>query len=224
MHADRDTQPPRQATRDMATQTLPALLVAVAVVCIVLELLLTAADAQLIGSPLWRPLAYQYGAFWAGLLGNWTPNYPAQPWMMFFTYSFLHAGPGHLLGNMVTLFALGTTVARLAGRRQTVAVYAVSVLGGAVAFGLLSNAAQPMVGASGALFGLAGAWQYHDFTARRAAGDRLWPVLQVLIGLVLLNVVLWLLMAGRLAWETHLGGFLAGWVTAAVLRRSGGRL
>jgi len=219
MLADRDTQPACQATRDPARLPLPAPLVGVAVVCIVLELTLTAADARLIGSPLWRSLAYQYGAFWAGLLGNWTPNYPAQPWLMFFTYSFLHAGPGHLAGNMVTLFALGTTVARLAGRCQTVAVYVVSMLGGAAAFGLLGTAAQPMVGASGALFGLAGAWQYHDFTARRAAGDRLWPVAQVLIGLVLLNVVLWLAMAGRLAWETHLGGFLAGGAAAAVLHR-----
>lgn len=210
---------PRSAPRRIAG--LSPALIAIALICSLIELTLSAADARLIGSPLWRPLAYQYGAFWAGLLHNWSPNYAAQPWLMFLTYSFLHAGPGHLLGNLFTLAVLGPMVERRAGRPQMLAIYAAATLGGGAAFGLLAATPQPMVGASGALFGLAGAWQYHDIMTRRAPGARIWPALQALGGLAALNLALWALMAGRLAWETHLGGFLAGWAMAALLARRG---
>jgi membrane associated rhomboid family serine protease len=36
---------------------------------------------------------------------------------------------------------------------------------------------------------------------------------------MLVNVVLWFLLDGLLAWQTHLGGFLAGWIAAAGLHR-----
>jgi len=41
------------------------------------------------------------------------------------------------------------------------------------------------------------------------------------LGLALLNVMLWMWMAGGLAWETHLGGFVSGWVGATALTRLG---
>jgi len=185
--------------------------------CCVIELTLTAADYGLIGSPLWRPLAYQNGAFWAGLLYNWRPNYAAQPVLMFFTYAFLHAGPGHLAGNMLTLLFLGDIVEHQAGRRGLIVIYVVSALGGAAAFGLLNAAPQPMVGASGALFGLAGAWQAREWSNRRQRGQSLWPVWRTIAGFAVLNLLLWWAMGGQLAWETHLGGFIAGWTAAAVL-------
>ena len=74
-----------------------------------------------------------------------------------------------------------------------------------------------MVGASGALFGLIGsvlAWRYVDlFTENQT----LWPVAQAVGGLVLLNLVMWWAMSGQLAWQTHLGGFVVGWITALLV-------
>lgn len=189
--------------------------------CSGVELILIAADYGLIGTPRWRGLAYQNGAFWAGLLYNWRPNYDAQPWLMFVTYAFLHSGFGHLLGNMLSLFFLGHIAQDRVGQRGLAALFAISSIGGAVAFAALSSSPQPMVGASGALFGLAGAWQYWEWVDRRRAGRRTWPVWRMVLGLVLLNVVLWVWRDGLLAWETHLGGFIAGWAGAAVLRRMG---
>ena len=189
--------------------------------CCGVELVLVAADYGLIGTPRWRGLAYQNGAFWAGLLYNWRPNYGAQPGLMFVTYAFLHSGLGHLVGNMLTLFFLGQIVQERVGQRWFAALYAISAIGGAVAFAVLSSSPQPMVGASGALFGLAGAWQYWEWSDRRRAGQHTWPVWRTMLGLVLLNAVLWVWMDGLLAWETHLGGFIAGWVGAVVLMRMG---
>lgn len=189
--------------------------------CCGIELILMAADAGLIGTRLWRGLAYQNGAFWSGLLFNWRPNYPGQPFLMFLTYAFLHSGFWHLAGNMLTLIFLGAIVQDQVGRKGLVVLYGVAAIGGAVAFGLLNGSPRPMVGASGALFGLVGAWQYWEWADRRRLGQSRWPVWRAVLGFAVLNVVLWVMMDGALAWETHLGGFLAGWVCAVVMAWAG---
>ncbi len=190
----------------------------IAAICIAIELLLQAADLGLIGSPLWRRLAYQYGAFWPGLLDNWKPNYPAQPVTMFLSYAFLHGGLGHLVGNMITLISLaGISVARV-GQRGFALIYAASAGVGALTYAVLLPGPYPMVGASGALFGLAGAWQYW-VQADAPAQRRLWFIARAVLGLTLLNLVLLWHLDGRMAWQTHMGGFVAGWATAAMLRR-----
>jgi rhomboid protease GluP len=121
------------------------------------ELALQGADWGLWGSARWRPLTYQNGAFWGGLLRGWRPNYEVQPYTMFVTYAFLHAGMGHLIFNMITLFSLGYAITLLAGLSHMLLIYGASMLGGAIGFGLLGTVVQPMVGASGAVFGLGGA-------------------------------------------------------------------
>lgn len=196
-------------------------LLAILVLCCGVELTLVAADLGLIGTPRWRAMAYGNGAFWAGLLDNWRPNYAAQPWLMFVTYAFLHGDIWHLAGNMITLLLLGEIIILRAGQRGMAAIYAVSAVGGAVVFGLMTSSMQPMVGASGALFGLAGAWLFWEWADRRRFGLSFWPVVWIALGLVVFNVLLWAVLAGRVAWETHLGGFLAGWIAALVLSRLG---
>ncbi|MFN7224060.1 MAG: rhomboid family intramembrane serine protease [Paracoccaceae bacterium] len=196
----------------------PALL-GLFVLCLVPELALTGAEWGLWGTPRWRVWAVQNAGFWAGLLGNWRSNYALQPYTMFLTYGFLHAGIVHFLVNMVTLFSLGGPLAEQLGTRGFALVYAVSIIGGAIGFAVLSSQVLPMVGASGALFGLAGAHVALHYRARRANHDTLGPVVRAVLGLIALNVVLWWAMSGQLAWETHLGGFLTGWIVATALDR-----
>ncbi len=200
-------------------RVLPQVLLWLIALNILIELTLVAADQGLIGSTRWRALAYQNGAFWAGLLHNWRPNYVAQPWTMFLSYSFLHGGLLHLIGNMLVLWGLGRVVMLRLGTGRFLVLYFVSAIGGALCFGLLSNSPQPMVGASGALFGLLGAWQAWRTALRRRRGQSLWPVWQAVLGLVLLNVIMWIALKGLVAWETHLGGFVAGWACAAAFQR-----
>jgi membrane associated rhomboid family serine protease len=137
---------------------------------------------------------------------------------MFVTYGFLHGGFFHLAVNMITLVSLGQPVIERVGQVRFAAIYAVSLLGGAAGFALLSSAVQPMVGASGALFGLAGVLTGWEYTARRLAREGIGPVLKVVGLLIVLNLVMYWAMDGRLAWETHLGGFLAGWAAGWGLR------
>lgn len=175
------------------------------------EIILWGADAGLWGAPRWRMIALEYGAFWGGLLGNWQPNYPLQPYAMFLSYGFLHAGPVHFTVNMVTLLSLAPPILARVGPWRLVGLYGASLIGGAAAFAALGQETAPMVGASGALFGLAGAYLAWEWSDRRAARQSLRPVVRTVLLLAALNLVLWWAMAGALAWQTHLGGFVAGW-------------
>lgn len=178
--------------------------------CCGLELALLISDWA--GSVRLRRVAYEYAGFWPGLLVGWQPNYPAQPYLMFFSYGFLHGGPGHLVVNMITLWSLGTEVLSRTGARGLALLYVTTLLGGAVGYAFLAQTPQPMVGASGALFGLAGgilAWRFRDGAGR---SDLRWQVLRVVLFLVAMNVAMYWALDGQLAWQTHLGGFLAGWL------------
>ena len=183
-----------------------------------IELLLQASDAGWIGSLRWRSLAYQYGAFWPGLLGNWQPNFTGQSVSMFATYAFLHADFSHMAGNAITIVVLGQIVCARAGQRTFLLIYAAAAIGGALGFAYLVRSPQPMVGASGALFGLAGAWTWWLWCDRARIRHGRLQVLAVVIGLIALNALVWVSLDGLLAWQTHLGGFLTGAVVAGLRR------
>ncbi len=209
---------PKRYDLGSAPRLGPAVL-ALIVINVAVEAALLAADHRLIGSPLWRPFAYQYGGFWSGLLRDWTPNYPLQAAAMFATYSWLHAGPGHLVGNMAVLAVLGPHLERQLGRLRFLLVYGISALGGGLAFGLMSASPAPMVGASGAAFGLAAAALRLDWLSRRSRPR----LVGALLGLMLLNFASWLATGGHVAWQTHLGGCAAGWLAARPWSSGSGR-
>ena len=192
-------------------------IITLVVLCVGIEVILQLGDRGVIGISRFRSLAYEYGGFWTGLLGSWKPNYSIQPWLMFVTYGFLHAGLWHLCLNMITLVSLSLPVAARVGGASLVLLYCLSMLGGGIGFALLSDSYRPMVGASGALFGLAGAilaWEYVD---RFTLQERLWPVARAILLLAALNVALYYAMDRLLAWEAHLGGFVMGWIAALLI-------
>lgn len=185
--------------------------------CTGIELVLLAADYGLTSDARLRGLVYEYCGFWTGLLNGWQSNYPSQPYLMFVTYAFLHAGPVHLIVNMITLWSLAPVVRDRVGTLGLALLYAGSALGGAGGYAILGTNLAPMVGASGALFGLVGgllAWNYVD---RYTFAEGLWPIARAALLLIALNLVMWWSMNGQMAWQTHLGGFMAGWVLALLI-------
>lgn len=185
-----------------------------------IEVVFTLTDTDLLrgvlGGPDLRQFALVYGAFWRGLLLTWEPAFGWQTVTMFLSYAVLHGGFVHLLGNMVVVLALGRVAVARLGQGGFVILYLLSAIGGAAGFALLSPSLSPMVGASGAVFGLIGAWQFWDFRDRRAARASLAPIAKTILGLALVNLVMWWFLDGLLAWEAHLGGFVAGWLWAAI--------
>lgn len=202
---------------EMRAALSPAILVLVCSATLI-ELTLVGADAGVWGPARLRMLVYQNSAFWPGLMGSWIPNYAAQPYTMFVTYAFVHGGLAHLIVNMITLVSLGGAVVRDAGQIRFLIIYAISALTGALVFLFLTTSYRPMVGASGALFGLAGAlvlWNmqftlHQNIELKQKLFSVVWP-----IGLlIVLNVLMYFGFDKNVAWETHLGGFLGGFVVA----------
>jgi rhomboid protease GluP len=185
------------------------------------ELVLLGADWGLWGTARWRPLAYTQGAFWAGLLYGWTPNFALQPVTMFVSYAWLHAGALHLAGNLMALLWLGPQVVARRGNAGLIGLWLLAMLAGGAAFGLLTSSPAPMVGASGALFGLAADWLMAEVREAPRLATQALRAAGLIALLFALNALVWALQGGQLAWETHLGGFLAGLALALVWRGRG---
>lgn len=182
--------------------------------CALPEVAMTLMETPLFGITGLRRAAVIHGAFWPGLLREWDPVYPGQTAVMFFSYAFLHSGLMHLLFNMLLVVHLGREAVARLGQRGFLLLYLLTAAGGAAGFALLSSSPGPMVGASGAVFGLFGATQFWDLQRRRAAGAPLAPFWKMMFGLVLMNVLLWVMVGGLLAWQAHLGGYVAGFLLA----------
>jgi membrane associated rhomboid family serine protease len=125
------------------------------------------------------------------------------------TSGFLHAGLMHIGFNMLALYWLGTPLEAMLGRWRYVLLYALSLLGGSVASYLFSPWNTLSVGASGAIFGLMGAFVV---VAIKQKLD-LRPF-AVLIGL---NLVIGFLPGFNIDWRAHLGGLVVGAALAAAM-------
>lgn len=138
----------------------------------------------------------------------------AGEWYRLVSAAFLHseAGLTHILFNMFALYLFGPQIERQAGSVPFAALYLASAVAGGAAFFVL-NPAGIAVGASGAIFGLFGAWLAASVRTRHTPAGR--AGLRQLLFLLAINLALPLFVP-RIAWEAHLGGLVAGFVIALV--------
>lgn len=87
------------------------------------------------------------GALWP--LGD--PRF--MPWQ-FITYMFLHGGLAHIFFNLFALWMFGQSIENLWGTRRFVIYYFLTGIGAALIHILVTGATVPMVGASGAVYGI----------------------------------------------------------------------
>ncbi len=153
-----------------------------------------------------------------------------------FTHQFVHAGWLHLAGNMLLLFLLGPPLEDRWGRPVFLALY----LSGGVFAGLFysfhaAGAATPLVGASGAIAGVMGAYLVRLFRSRLRYFYFLVFRMGTFEAPAWLMLPLWFVGElwsastggavggqGGVAYWAHVGGFLYGAAFAGVMR--GGRL
>ncbi|OGW54079.1 MAG: rhomboid family intramembrane serine protease [Nitrospirae bacterium RBG_19FT_COMBO_55_12] len=153
-------------------------------------------------------------------------------WVTIFTSMFLHGGSLHIAGNMLYLWIFGNNIEDAMGRMRFVFFYLLS--GVAAAFShALSNTASivPMIGASGAISGVLGAYlllyprarvltlMVFGFFVRRVEIPAMfvlgfWFVFQFLSALVSPG------SGGGIAWYAHIGGFIAGMVLIGIFKRN----
>jgi membrane associated rhomboid family serine protease len=126
-----------------------------------------------------------------------------------FGHALLHAGWMHVLLNSAALLCLGHVVQAQTGTREFLLICALSAIGGALGFLLLSGSNEIMVGASGVVFGLFG-------VVLRWRAERV-SVWKMLLLLALIGFPAALISSGPVAWQGHLGGFSAGWIVGGFL-------
>lgn len=131
----------------------------------------------------------------------------AGQWWRVVTSAFTHAGVVHLALNMLALLLFGSELERTIGKARYLTVYLVSALGGAAALQLFGEYLGGVVGASGAIYGLLGAF---GVVLVKQKQD-----LRGLLTLLAINLVISFLPGVSLL--GHLGGLVAGAATAAVL-------
>jgi membrane associated rhomboid family serine protease len=124
-----------------------------------------------------------------------------------FTAMFLHANLFHILFNAWALWVFGTMVERDFGTPRFVALFFVTgLLASATSYAFGPDAAVG-VGASGAIFGIFGAFVAYNYRRRHlalAAANLRWATTLLLIN------VLFAFSFGAIDWRAHLGGFVAG--------------
>ncbi|MEL7462921.1 MAG: rhomboid family intramembrane serine protease [Pseudomonadota bacterium] len=203
----------------------PAVIWALAIIFAAVEIAMVAADALADVGPggiselrYWMTIHFAF----LDLLFEAVREGASPPWFFwtsFVTYAFLHGGTLHLVMNGAIFLALGGAVANMIGPMRFLIFFAVTAVAGALAFALITDAQGPMVGASGVIFGLFGAlkrWEWRWIRATGAPANRFWGTI---IALTVMNVALFFLFpgGGSIAWEAHLGGFVAGWLIAPFL-------
>jgi len=128
---------------------------------------------------------------------------------------FVHGGFWHILVNMISLYFLGSFLFRAVGERSFLAVFFLGGLAGNFLFVLLANPFTTGVGASGAIFALAGALVV------------MVPRVPVLIFPIPIPMPLWVAILifflisflPGIAWQAHLGGLLLGVIAGFLFRR-----
>lgn len=140
------------------------------------------------------------------------------PPLALLTSMFLHGGLLHLFGNMLYLWIFGNNIEDFLGPIRFVLFYFLSGLGASLTHIIFNpNSQVPMIGASGAIAGVLGAYLILYPRARVLTlvflffFIRIIPIPAIIVlGFWLLVQVLNIGLGGGVAWFAHIGGFLIG--------------
>jgi membrane associated rhomboid family serine protease len=132
------------------------------------------------------------------------------------TAGFVHSPDGvwHILVNAYSIYIFGRVLEPMLGPVRFLVLYLISIVGGSAMVLWLSDPTIPVVGASGAFFGLMGAY----LILLRAIGDRS----GLLVSLIAINLVFGFVVPG-ISWQGHLGGLIAGIAVTSVYARTRNR-
>jgi membrane associated rhomboid family serine protease len=173
-----------------------------------------------------REITYQYGAIPHSIL-TFETRQPINPAITVFSSMFMHGGFFHLAGNMLYLWIFGNNIEDRLGHVRFVCFYVFCGVFAAYANAVADPLSTlPMVGASGAISGVLGAYLllfpratvhtliFLGFFVTTVKIPALivigfWAIIQIVNGIISAG----LHGGGGVAWFAHIGGFLVGLVT-----------
>lgn len=163
-----------------------------------------------------------------------TPQIPASIYLTPFTSMFMHGGWMHLIGNMLFLWIYGNNIEDYFGPIRFFIFYILSGIAAITLYTLISpNSEVPLVGASGAIAGVMGAYmvlhprakitvliifffiQFIQLPAKIVL--MVWFVIQLFMSLTGSAT------GGGVAWMAHVGGFIFGWIILKLFLKIRGR-
>lgn len=149
---------------------------------------------------------------------------------------FLHGGWMHMLGNMLYLWIFGNNVEDAMGHWRFVFFYLLCGLAAALAQSIPNpESTVPMIGASGAIAGVLGAYLLLHPHARVLVAIPIWVVIHTMRLPAVIVLGFWFLLqlisnvlsgdgGAGVAWGAHVGGFIAGIVLIPLFKRKGIKL
>jgi membrane associated rhomboid family serine protease len=169
-----------------------------------------------------------FALFPAAVAGDLATGATLPPVMTFLTYMFLHGSWLHIIFNLLFLWVFGDNIEDALGRLRFIAFYLLCGIIGGLAYTLHDpSATSPLIGASGAVAGVVGAYLVLRPCARvevLVLGlipmklDAFW-----VIGFWALTQVWHVLVSDQpgVAWWAHVGGLTAGALLVVVMRQPG---
>ncbi|CAB4754917.1 MAG: rhomboid family intramembrane serine protease [Actinobacteria bacterium] len=157
--------------------------------------------------------AYIYDLVVGGLTNRFAlPNFDtliaSGQWYRLLTVALVHGGIFHLGFNLYALMALGNPVESAFGKSRFLIIFFISLISGSLLSTYLATPYQYSVGASGAVFGLFGAFavvsKRYGFEIKSIA---------VIVGI---NFAMGFVIGG-VDWHAHLGGLIGGTIAAAAM-------
>jgi membrane associated rhomboid family serine protease len=181
---------------------------------------------QLISGGDSQKSVYAYGAIPHNILTFETAQ-PIHPLLTLFTSMFMHGGLFHIFGNMLYLWIFGNNIEDRLGHFRFILFYLFCGVAAALSHALTATGSiVPMIGASGAISGVLGAYLllfpharihtiiFLGFFVQTVRVPALivigfWAIIQVANGLITQGIP----NQGGVAWFAHVGGFIAGFLT-----------
>ena len=205
---------------------LPAGVIILALPIVLAELAFAAGANGYFGGPDavgWRLAAIQKFAFFGPLFDEMigTGRWPPEHLLRFLTYPFVHWGFTHMLMVLVFLLALGKMVGDVFGSLSLIAIFFGSAMLGALAFALITNDPNPLVGGYPAVYGLIGAYTFILWVRIGVMGGPQYQAFSLIAVLLAIQLVFGLLFGSGLDWIAEVAGFTAGFFLSFVVSPGG---
>ena len=176
-----------------------------------------------LGSESYRTgqLFYSYGLIPSVLMGHDQlplDLYAVPAYMTIFSSMFMHGGFMHLIGNMLYMWIFADNIEDTLGQKNFIIFYLLSGIGAAMAQVFMdTNSQVPMVGASGAIGGVLGAYLINHPHARVLVLIPFGFFSQLIKIRALYVLGFWFILqfissGGGVAYAAHIGGFISGMI------------
>lgn len=158
---------------------------------------------------------------------------PQEAWLTIFTSMFLHGGWFHLLSNMWVLYIFGDNIEDRLGPAPYLLFYLLSGAAAALLqIFITQDSSAPMIGASGAIAGVLGAYLISYPGARIASLVPILFIFTIVDVPAVIFLIFWFVSqlysglfaiqggsASGIAWWAHVGGFIFGLIMVSFFRR-----